>query len=738
MPGVALFVDHENIFIGLKEMLGLRAPDRGDAAAKAAYQQQNQSLAATLATGLRREVERIGPLRVAFAVANFSQFDFFHHPGIYAQCGIDPRYNLSGRNSADTFLQTLVNESLSDPRYNDMEMYVLVTGDGGYFQLVSDLLKKQKQVHVWGVSGHTSRLMEGFAGLALNVGYVDRLVDFAAVKLAAATGHKSLRPYTGSSSASGVTPAFGTSLGSLGRGSSDYSTAVPTPLPSPPPRTGYTPPHGVPVTPSHGMPAPYTSAPYTPSHGIASQGFTPAHGLAIPPGYTPSQGLAIPPSMRGGTALSDLQVLTATFHEFLSAQRLDFLSPRLFLDFLEKSRLGGPDDASRNRYLGEALQIGVLKEEKVWLGDREGLRVLPNPSHEVVTHYRQVRDNLFGPALVKPLHPTDSFRPKRSFIVSSILRAAPHLDADEVHRWLDWFVSRGALISTYERLPRDVQAANILKMNPDHPMVQAVLAEAVWVRVSTPLLVLTVATMLSAPKRPWVALSLLLRHIGDLVPVSREDLRMAIGQALERGLLVKREYPNPRRAEPTSGVFLGESPDVAQILDLAREFLSRSVELSRPTGQVPISFLIQQCAGAGLCEGDFDRIKDWITILEKAGMLLLRGVAHPALQGQTMTVVSPDSSRCRAFLGAELTEVTPSDGVALALSEAEMAAISPGAGELLEEFADLPGGLRTPPGGVPLRAAARAPEGSAPLNKEAPKPEAADSVAGANTNDPPE
>src|ERR1035438_1268031 len=221
--GVSVFVDHENIFIGLKEMLGLRAPDRGDAAAKAAYQQQNQSLAATLATGLRREVEKMGSLRVAFAVANFSQFDFFHHPGIYAQCGIDPRYNLSGRNSADMFLTNLVNESVSDPRYNDMETYVLVTGDGGYFNLVQMLLKNQKQVHVWGVSGHTSHLMEGFSGLSLNIEYVDRLVDFAAVKLAAATGHKSLRPLTGGSS-SGFTPPSGMSFGQSGgaRSSQNY------------------------------------------------------------------------------------------------------------------------------------------------------------------------------------------------------------------------------------------------------------------------------------------------------------------------------------------------------------------------------------------------------------------------------------------------------------------------------------------------------------------------------------
>ncbi len=79
------------------------------------------------------------------------------------------------------------------------------------------------------------------------------------------------------------------------------------------------------------------------------------------------------------------------------------------------------------------------------------------------------------------------------------------------------------------------------------------------------------------------------------------------------------------------------------------------------TGQVPISYLIQQCAGAGLCAGEFERVKDWITVLEKVGLLLLRTVPHPALAGQTMTVVSPDSARCRSFLVGGEGQPQPSE-----------------------------------------------------------------------------
>ena len=147
MSGVALFVDHENIFIGLKELLGIRSPDRTDPAAKAAYQAHNQMLAATLAAGLRREAEKLGPLRAAFAVANFQQYDFFHHPGIYAQCGFEPRYNVAGRNSADTFITNLVNEVVGDTRFSDVDTYVLVSGDGGYFYVVKMLDRKSTRLN---------------------------------------------------------------------------------------------------------------------------------------------------------------------------------------------------------------------------------------------------------------------------------------------------------------------------------------------------------------------------------------------------------------------------------------------------------------------------------------------------------------------------------------------------------------------------------------------------------------
>ena len=65
---------------------------------------------------------------------------------------------------------------------------------------------------------------------------------------------------------------------------------------------------------------------------------------------------------------------------------------------------------------------------------------------------------------------------------------------------------------------------------------------------------------------------------------------------------------------------------------------------------------IQQCASANFCDGEFDRVKDWITVLEKAGLLLLRAAPHPALVGQTMTVVSPDGAHCQALLAAGAAE----------------------------------------------------------------------------------
>jgi hypothetical protein len=87
--------------------------------------------------------------------------------------------------------------------------------------------------------------------------------------------------------------------------------------------------------------------------------------------------------------------------------------------------------------------------------------------------------------------------------------------------------------------------------------------------------------------------------------------------------------------------------------------VNQAIELARPTGHVPISFLIQQCAAAGFCSGEFEQVKDWITILEKTGLLILRGVPHPAIPGQTMTVVSPDLPRCHALLGIASFPASP-------------------------------------------------------------------------------
>jgi hypothetical protein len=81
-------------------------------------------------------------------------------------------------------------------------------------------------------------------------------------------------------------------------------------------------------------------------------------------------------------------------------------------------------------------------------------------------------------------------------------------------------------------------------------------------------------------------------------------------------------------------------------------------------------------------------------------MLLLRGVAHPALPGQTMTVVSPDGSRCRAFLGPELVETAPVSVEALAAEAQGEAMVEGIAAALLGEYAVAPG-QSTPVAEVP-------------------------------------
>lgn len=169
---VALFVDHENVYIALNELLRTLAPDLQ-------AQDRRKVEPSTLAIQLRAAAEQIGFVKVALAVADWERLpsgqvkEYLKH--LYQ---ID--YNLPGRNNADLKLSDAIRNVLEHGENDDIDDYVLVTGDGGYLTILETLLRRQKRVHVWGVRGATSALLQQNATSFL---WIDELLGMASVRL---------------------------------------------------------------------------------------------------------------------------------------------------------------------------------------------------------------------------------------------------------------------------------------------------------------------------------------------------------------------------------------------------------------------------------------------------------------------------------------------------------------------------------------------------------------------------
>jgi transcriptional regulator with XRE-family HTH domain len=148
---VALFVDHENVYIALSEMLKSFPPE------VQALERRKVETAA-IAHALRTAAEQIGWVKVALAIADWERLP----PGQvkeYLKLRYQIDYNLPGRNNADLKLSDAMRNVLEHDEHNDVDTYILVTGDGGYLAVLDTLLRRQKQVYVWGVRGATNAVL---------------------------------------------------------------------------------------------------------------------------------------------------------------------------------------------------------------------------------------------------------------------------------------------------------------------------------------------------------------------------------------------------------------------------------------------------------------------------------------------------------------------------------------------------------------------------------------------------
>jgi len=150
--GVALFVDHENVFIALNELLKNFPPD-------VQAQERRKIEPSAIALGLRTAAEQHGWVKTSLAVADWERLPAGQVKE-YLKLRYQIDYNLPGRNSADLKLSDAIRNVLEQDDEGEVDTYILVTGDGGYLAVMDTLLRRQKQVFVWGVRGATNAVLQ--------------------------------------------------------------------------------------------------------------------------------------------------------------------------------------------------------------------------------------------------------------------------------------------------------------------------------------------------------------------------------------------------------------------------------------------------------------------------------------------------------------------------------------------------------------------------------------------------
>lgn len=166
---VALFVDHENVYIALSELIRALPPD-------VQAQERRKIEPGALALKLRSAAEEIGWIKTALAVADWERLPAGQVKE-YLKLRYQVDYNLPGRNNADLKLSDAIRDVLESDEYADVDSYVLVTGDGGYLAVVETLLRRHKRVYVWGVRGATNHLL---VQNATGFSWIDEMLGIAA------------------------------------------------------------------------------------------------------------------------------------------------------------------------------------------------------------------------------------------------------------------------------------------------------------------------------------------------------------------------------------------------------------------------------------------------------------------------------------------------------------------------------------------------------------------------------
>jgi transcriptional regulator with XRE-family HTH domain len=169
---VALFVDHENVFIALNELVRSMPPENQ-------LTERRKIETSAIAQRLWSAAEQIGWVKVALAVADWERLPSGQVKE-YLKVRYQVDYNLPGRNNADLKLSDAIRNVLERDEYRDIDTYVLATGDGGYLAVLDTLRRRNKQVHVWGVRGATNAILQQNASATT---WIDDILDLQPQRL---------------------------------------------------------------------------------------------------------------------------------------------------------------------------------------------------------------------------------------------------------------------------------------------------------------------------------------------------------------------------------------------------------------------------------------------------------------------------------------------------------------------------------------------------------------------------
>ena len=565
----ALFVDHENIWLSLKQAYGPVV--------------MGEEFAEDLAQSLKDHCQQKGELEYWAAVADWTKGDFSQHAKAYNRYAYNVILNFTGPNNADLKIQGEIMDLMN--RRPEIDTYIIATGDKGFQPTLQRIVHSGKHAVVWGVRGATNQTLQTMSS---EFEHLDQLLGDLL------------------KSAHGRSPA-----------SSSSRTGGTGPIRSGAPRTG----NGLGTYP-YPAPGHESSRSYT---GGSRQPAMPAPSRLRAP--LP----LIEPRDRAGV-LSNLDALVVYADYYMKANHFAYFTFAKFLDFLNQRDLVGLSDEEREMWLKSAVNSDVFASEEVRLtdhhtGEAKTIRRfrLADDNSRVIECRTVIEDVLkfLSDTLTGP------FNPSFSKLRDQLQTVLPELALDRVHNWLSWLKETNVLLTKEVPHKRDPSIkVKLVRLNPDHFLVKHLAAGPYAGPVE--LLVCVVDSHLIEHGHAWMAASKLLERIADklaadgrppaearkeakeilddakahnLVRVAKPSSLMADGENAvgdeDGGYFPSMDLAMPPAAPPASQVYLErENARVAEVLDrrntmirLIHDSLRGRAWIARSTYQREVSAL---------------------------------------------------------------------------------------------------------------------------------------------------